>query len=85
MGFARSVAFRLAMSERFGAVPGGRRPAYGRARGYVAGQTLEMVLGVHERQAVAFAHRGPTVRVYAPYGAMWLRYSMRRAAEARGS
>jgi proline dehydrogenase len=25
------------------------------------------------------------VRIYAPYGAMWFRYFMRRVAEAQGS
>jgi proline dehydrogenase len=46
---------------------------------------VEMLLGVHERQAVALAQRRTTVRIYAPYGAMWFRYFMRRVAEAQGS
>ena len=53
MGVARSVAFRLAMSERFesvvGAVPGGRRLSYNRARRYVAGQTLDEACVVARR------------------------------------
>ena len=46
---------------------------------------VEMLLGVHERKAVDLAGRGTPVRIYAPYGAMWFRYFMRRVAEAQGS
>jgi proline dehydrogenase len=46
---------------------------------------VEMLLGVHEQNAVRLAHGGATVRVYAPYGTMWFRYFMRRVAEAQGS
>jgi proline dehydrogenase len=48
-------------------------------------EQVEMLLGVHERKAVDLARRGTPVRIYAPYGAMWFRYFMRRVAEAQGS
>ena len=46
---------------------------------------LEMLLGVHPETAVSVARGGTSVRIYAPYGAMWFRYFMRRVAEAQGS
>lgn len=46
---------------------------------------LEMLLGVHPETAASVARGGASVRIYAPYGAMWFRYFMRRVAEAQGS
>jgi proline dehydrogenase len=46
---------------------------------------VEMLLGVHEVHAIRLARAGTPVRIYAPYGAMWFRYFMRRVAEAQGS
>jgi proline dehydrogenase len=57
----------------------------GAVRELLQPQQVEMLLGVHERQAIKLARDGTTVRVYAPYGAMWFRYFMRRVAEAQGS
>jgi proline dehydrogenase len=46
---------------------------------------LEMLLGVRSRDAVALAAGGREVRIYAPYGQDWLRYLLRRRAEAEGT
>lgn len=46
---------------------------------------VEMLLGVRTDDAVALAEAGRRVRVYAPYGDDWLRYLLRRRAEAQGS
>ena len=46
---------------------------------------VEMLLGVHPERRRRLARDGVTVRIYAPYGAMWFRYFMRRVAEAQGS
>jgi proline dehydrogenase len=46
---------------------------------------VEMLLGVHPATAASVARGGAKVRIYAPYGAMWFRYYMRRVAEAHGS
>ncbi len=54
-------------------------------RELLAPDQVEMLLGVHEQQAARLASNGTTVRIYAPYGAMWFRYFMRRVAEAQGS
>ncbi len=54
-------------------------------RAALAPSQLEMLLGVHPETAVSVAREGTTVRIYAPYGAMWFRYFMRRVAEAQGS
>ena len=54
-------------------------------RAALAPSHLEMLLGVHPETAAAAAREGTGVRIYAPYGAMWFRYFMRRFAEAQGS
>lgn len=46
---------------------------------------VEMLLGVQPETAAGLARDGATVRIYAPYGAMWFRYFMRRVAEAQGA
>jgi proline dehydrogenase len=47
--------------------------------------SCELLLGVHPDRARALAAAGRTVRVYVPFGADWLRYLLRRRAEAQGS
>jgi proline dehydrogenase len=49
------------------------------------GATCELLLGVHPERARALAAGGRTVRVYVPFGADWLRYFLRRRAEAQGT
>lgn len=49
------------------------------------GVSVEMLLGVREDDARELAAGGHEVRIYAPYGADWFRYWMRRVAEAQGS
>jgi proline dehydrogenase len=46
---------------------------------------VEMLLGVRSPDAVALAEAGRAVRIYAPYGHDWLRYLLRRRAEAEGA
>jgi proline dehydrogenase len=46
---------------------------------------VEMLLGVRSQDAVALAAAGRDVRIYAPYGHDWLRYLLRRRAEAEGT
>jgi proline dehydrogenase len=46
---------------------------------------VEMLLGVRPQEATRLAQSGVPVRVYVAYGPNWFRYSMRRAAEARGA
>ncbi|HEY8583177.1 MAG TPA: proline dehydrogenase family protein [Capillimicrobium sp.] len=46
---------------------------------------VELLLGVRPDDAVALAAAGRRVRVYAPYGDGWLRYLLRRRAEAQGA
>jgi proline dehydrogenase len=46
---------------------------------------VEMLLGVHEADAIDLVSRGHHVRIYVPFGQDWFRYWMRRLAEARGS
>jgi proline dehydrogenase len=45
----------------------------------------ELLLGVRPSDAVALAAAGRDVRIYVPYGDAWLRYFMRRRAEAQGA
>jgi proline dehydrogenase len=45
---------------------------------------LEMLLGVHEREARQLARAGRSVRIYVPYGSDWFRYWLRRLGTARG-
>jgi proline dehydrogenase len=45
--------------------------------------TCELLLGIHPERARALARAGRTVRVYVPFGAGWLRYFLRRRAEAQ--
>ncbi len=45
----------------------------------------ELLLGVHPEQATELAARGRHVRIYVPYGDGWLRYLLRRRAEAVGA
>ncbi len=45
----------------------------------------ELLLGVHADQAMELAGRGRHVRIYVPYGDDWLRYLLRRRAEAVGA
>lgn len=47
--------------------------------------TCEQLLGVHPEGARALAATGRTVRVYVPFGSRWLRYFLRRRAEAQGT
>ncbi len=90
MDVRRQVAFRLAMSERFESLRergsevlvATHDPVL---RAALAPAPVEMLLGVHPETAAALAEEGTGVRVYAPYGAMWFRYYMRRVAEAQGS
>jgi proline dehydrogenase len=49
------------------------------------GAACELLLGIHEADALALAARGREVRVYVPYGDVWFRYFMRRRAEAQGA
>jgi proline dehydrogenase len=49
------------------------------------GAPVEMLLGVRSPDAVALAEAGRAVRIYAPYGHDWLRYLLRRRAEAEGA
>ena len=45
----------------------------------------ELLLGVHPERARALRAAGRTVRVYVPFGTDWLRYFLRRRAEAQGT
>lgn len=45
----------------------------------------ELLLGIHPQRARALAEAGRSVRVYVPFGADWLRYFLRRRAEAQGT
>ncbi len=45
----------------------------------------ELLLGVHPEQARDLVARGRHVRIYVPYGDDWLRYLLRRRAEAVGA
>jgi len=45
----------------------------------------EQLLGVRPDAARALAARGRAVRIYVPFGADWLRYFLRRRAEAQGT
>jgi proline dehydrogenase len=45
----------------------------------------ELLLGVRPHDAAALAAAGRAVRVYVPFGRDWLRYFMRRRAEAQGA
>jgi proline dehydrogenase len=47
--------------------------------------TCELLLGLHPDRARALAAAGRTVRVYVPFGTNWLRYFLRRRAEAQGT
>jgi proline dehydrogenase len=47
--------------------------------------TAELLLGVHPSLARLLRASGRTVRVYVPFGASWLRYFLRRRAEAQGT
>ncbi|HWI73537.1 MAG TPA: proline dehydrogenase family protein [Baekduia sp.] len=47
--------------------------------------TCELLLGIHLDRARALAAAGRTVRVYVPFGSDWLRYFLRRRAEAQGT
>lgn len=47
--------------------------------------TCELLLGVHPERARALAAGGRTVRIYVPFGTAWLRYLLRRRAEAQGT
>jgi proline dehydrogenase len=50
-----------------------------------AGVGCELLLGVHPEQAAELVARGRHVRIYVPYGDGWLRYLLRRRAEAVGA
>jgi proline dehydrogenase len=50
-----------------------------------AGVGCELLLGVHPEQASELVARGRHVRIYVPYGDGWLRYLLRRRAEAVGA
>jgi len=43
----------------------------------------ELLLGVHPERARALRAAGRTVRIYVPFGPSWLRYVLRRRAEAQ--
>jgi proline dehydrogenase len=45
----------------------------------------ELLLGIRGDRARALAAAGRTPRVYVPFGANWLRYFLRRRAEAQGT
>jgi proline dehydrogenase len=45
----------------------------------------EQLLGVRPEQAHALVARGRAVRIYVPFGPNWLRYLLRRRAEAQGT
>jgi proline dehydrogenase len=47
--------------------------------------TCELLLGVHPERAHALRAAGRDVRIYVPFGASWLRYFLRRRAEAQGT
>jgi proline dehydrogenase len=47
--------------------------------------TPELLLGVHPSEARSLRGAGRAVRVYVPFGASWLRYFLRRRAEAQGT
>jgi proline dehydrogenase len=47
--------------------------------------TCELLLGVRPDRARALAAGGRAVRVYVPFGTDWLRYFLRRRAEAQGT
>jgi proline dehydrogenase len=47
--------------------------------------SCELLLGVHLERARALRAAGRVVRVYVPFGAGWLRYVLRRRAEAQGT
>jgi proline dehydrogenase len=47
--------------------------------------SCELLLGVAPDRARALAAAGRTVRVYVPFGPHWLRYLLRRRAEAQGT
>jgi proline dehydrogenase len=46
---------------------------------------VEMLLGVRPEDGHDLLRRGHRVRIYAPFGPHWLRYWVRRLAEARGA
>jgi proline dehydrogenase len=54
-------------------------------RDVLADAPVEMLLGVRAADAVALVAAGRPVRIYAPYGRDWLRYLLRRRAEAEGA
>jgi proline dehydrogenase len=45
--------------------------------------TCELLLGLHREQGPALRAAGRAVRVYVPFGPSWLRYFLRRRAEAQ--
>jgi proline dehydrogenase len=45
----------------------------------------ELLLGIHPEHAAELVGRGRHVRIYVPYGDAWLRYLLRRRAEAVGA
>ncbi|HWH95763.1 MAG TPA: hypothetical protein VNT03_18025, partial [Baekduia sp.] len=47
--------------------------------------SCELLLGVRPGGARALRDAGRTVRVYVPFGVNWLRYFLRRRAEAQGT
>jgi proline dehydrogenase len=47
--------------------------------------SCELLLGVHPDRARALGAAGREVRIYVPFGAGWLRYHLRRRAEAQGT
>lgn len=49
------------------------------------GAVVEMLLGVRGDEAERLARAGVPIRVYVAYGPNWLRYWLRRTAEARGA
>lgn len=53
-------------------------------RAVLPGARCELLLGVRPEDAVALAAAGRDTRVYVPFGPDWLRYFLRRRAEAEG-
>jgi proline dehydrogenase len=49
------------------------------------GAPCEQLLGVRPDRARALAAAGRAVRIYVPFGGDWLRYFLRRRAEAQGT
>jgi proline dehydrogenase len=79
------LAHRLAAAGAGLALATHDRPLRERLMADLPDAGCELLLGVHPEQAAELVDRGRHVRIYVPYGGGWLRYLLRRRAEAVGA